>query len=117
MGGSGAAYQQAIAASPESAFLYRDLGSVERQAGQLAEALEHYRKAVELDATDARSLARDRRRSSKRQGDVSARWPRTNGRAAIDPPRCPTRVIARVRARAALAKLPAEYRAIPGDRR
>ena len=52
-----AIYQQAIAASPDSAFLYRDLATVEQQAGQTADALEHYRKAVELDATDARSLA------------------------------------------------------------
>ncbi len=52
-----AAYQQAIAASPESAFLYRDLANVERQAGQLADALEHYRRAVQLDPTDAKSLA------------------------------------------------------------
>ena len=48
-----AAYRQAIAASPESAFLYRDLAIVERQAGQPAEALEHYRSAVQLDPTDA----------------------------------------------------------------
>ena len=52
-----AAYQQAIAASPDSAFLYRELAAVEQKAGEPAAALDHYRKAVELDASDARSWA------------------------------------------------------------
>ena len=52
-----AAYQQAIAASPDSAFLYRELAIVEQRAGQPTEALANFRKAVELDAADARSLA------------------------------------------------------------
>ena len=49
-----AIYRQAITASPDSAFLYRDLAVVEQKAGRTAEALEHYRKAVELDPSDAR---------------------------------------------------------------
>ncbi len=52
-----AAYTQAIAASPESGFLYRELGLVEQKAGQPAVALTHFRKAVEIDPADARSWA------------------------------------------------------------
>jgi tetratricopeptide (TPR) repeat protein len=44
-----AAYRQALAVSPESAFVYRDLGILERKAGQPAVALEHLRRAVAID--------------------------------------------------------------------
>src|SRR5262249_23166349 len=50
------AYTRAIAGSPDSAFLYRELAGLERQAGDADAALEHFRKAVELDAFDAVSL-------------------------------------------------------------
>jgi tetratricopeptide (TPR) repeat protein len=49
------AYQAAIAASPESAFLYRELALVDRKAGDMDAALRHARQAVELDPADARS--------------------------------------------------------------
>ena len=51
------AYTAAIASSPESAFLYRELAAVERQAGDTNAALSHFRKAVELDPGDAGSHA------------------------------------------------------------
>ena len=46
-------FQTAIAGSPDSAFLYRELGAVERQKGDADTALEHFRKASALDPTDA----------------------------------------------------------------
>src|SRR5262245_35217531 len=52
-----AAYAQAIMASPDSAFLYRDLAIVERRAGEQAQAMEHFSKAIALDSSDARSQA------------------------------------------------------------
>ena len=109
-----AAYQQAIAASPESAFLYRELGLVEQQAGQPAEALEHFRRAVQLDAADAKSL------SSiggllDRQGDVMGALAAYERARAIDPAEVPESVVARLREAVRLAKLPAEYRAIPEE--
>jgi tetratricopeptide (TPR) repeat protein len=109
-----AAYQQAIAASPESAFLYRDLAGVERQAGQLADALEHYRRAVQLEATDARSLAAIGEILEK-QGDELGALAAYERAEAIEPDDVPAGAIARLRASVALAKLPAEYRAIPGE--
>src|SRR4029078_12089938 len=36
-----------------SAFLYRELATLERKQGDLGSALIHFRKAVELDASDA----------------------------------------------------------------
>ena len=50
------AYQSAIAASPDSAFLYRELATVEKRAGDLAAALDHAQRAVTLDPGDARAL-------------------------------------------------------------
>ena len=109
-----AAYQQAIAASPESAFLYRDLAGVERQAGQFAEALDHYRRAVQLDLADARSLAAIGEILEK-QGDELGALAAYERAAAIEPADVPAGTIARLRASVALARLPAEYRAIPGE--
>jgi tetratricopeptide (TPR) repeat protein len=48
------AYTAAIAASPQSPFLHRELADVERRANNLASALEHASKAAELEPDDAR---------------------------------------------------------------
>jgi tetratricopeptide (TPR) repeat protein len=48
-----AAYERAIAASPESAFLYRELGVLERRAGNINQGLSRLRRATELDPLDA----------------------------------------------------------------
>jgi tetratricopeptide (TPR) repeat protein len=109
-----AAYLQAIASSPDSAFLYRELASVEQRAGQTIEALEHYRKAVALDPSDARSLAAIGT-ILEGQGDVLGSLEHYERARALDPSEVPEPVVARVRARAALARLPAEYRAIPSS--
>lgn len=109
-----AAYQQAIAASPESAFLYRELAAVEHKAGQADQALEQYRRAVQLDATDARSLAAIAG-ILEAQGDVMGALSAYERAAAIDANEVPGGAIARLRASVALAKLPEEYRAIPGQ--
>jgi tetratricopeptide (TPR) repeat protein len=107
-----ALYQKAIAGSPESAFLYRDLAAVEHKAGQTATALEHYRKAVELDAGDARSHAGIGAILDS-QGDAVAALDAFERARAIDAAEVPDSVINRLRAAVALAKQPAEYRAIP----
>ena len=109
-----AAYQQAIAASPESAFLYRELASVEQRAGDAVAALDHYRKAVELDAGDAKSWAAIGAQLET-DGDVVGALSAYERARAIDLGEVPESVMARVRARAALMKLPPEYRAIPGN--
>ena len=50
------AYESAIAASPESAFLYRELAAVERRGGDTAAALAHAQRAATLDPGDARAF-------------------------------------------------------------
>ena len=50
------AYEQAVAASPESAFLHRELGILERRQGHTDAALGHFRRAAELDPSDAAAL-------------------------------------------------------------
>lgn len=107
-----ALYQKAIAASPDSAFLYRDLAGVEHKAGQTATALEHYRKAVELDAGDAKSLAAIGV-ILEAQGDPVGAMTAYERARAIDPSEVPESTLARLRGAAALAKLPEQYRAIP----
>ncbi|MCA1586737.1 MAG: S-layer homology domain-containing protein [Acidobacteria bacterium] len=107
-----AAYEQAIAASPDSAFLYRDLGVVERRAGRLDVALTQVRKAIELDANDARAhhvLAE----VLDEQGDAAAALVAYKKAHAIDSLEVTAETLARARERAAVARLPAEYRAIP----
>jgi tetratricopeptide (TPR) repeat protein len=48
-------YEEAITASPESPFLYRELAAVLRQQGALDEALPQAARAAELDPTDPRA--------------------------------------------------------------
>lgn len=105
------AYQSAIESSPESAFLYRELGAVERQAGAADLAISHFRKAVELDASDAGSVAQVGELLEGR-GDDAGALDAYNKSLAIEPnDRVETRRDALV-AKAELAKLPEEYRAI-----
>lgn len=105
-------YRQAIAASPESGFLYRDLAAVEQRAGQPASALGHYRKAIEIDPSDARSLA-GIAAILESQGDVVGALSAYERAGAIDPGEVPEGALAHLRAAAAIAKLPPEYRQIP----
>ena len=107
-------YRQAIAASPDSGFLYRDLAAVEQRAGQSVNALEHYRKAVEIESGDARSHA-GIAAILESQGDVLGALAEYERARALDPSEAPENAINRLRAAAALAKLPAEYRAIPSN--
>lgn len=106
-----AAYRTALAGSPDSAFLYRELAGVERRRGNADAALEHLRKAVSLDAADAASLAqigdlledqRDWAGAAKAFADA----------LAVEPSAAVERRLEAVRARADLARLPAEFRAI-----
>jgi len=50
------AYEQVIAASPESAFLYLELATVERSQGNLIEALRHAEDSARLDSQDVEAF-------------------------------------------------------------
>jgi tetratricopeptide (TPR) repeat protein len=109
-----AAYTQAIASSPESGFLYRELGLVEQKAGQPVVALDHFRKAVAIDPADARSWSAIGA-TLELQGDTEGALAAYERAQGIDPNEPLATAIARLRETAALAKLPAEYRAIPAS--
>ena len=109
-----AAYTQAIAASPESAFLYRDLGLVERKAGAQAIALEQFRRAVSLDPQDAVSYAQIGG-ILEEQGDIAAALTAYEKARSIDPDAVAAERIARLREAEALSKMPVEYRSIPSS--
>jgi tetratricopeptide (TPR) repeat protein len=49
------AYERAIAASPDSPFLYRELADVQRRLGNMDAALAQAQKASELEPTDVRT--------------------------------------------------------------
>jgi tetratricopeptide (TPR) repeat protein len=105
------AYATAVAASPDSAFLYRELAAVERQKGNLEAALADYRKAVELDSSDAKSLVQIAE-ILEGAGDFTAAEKAYADALAVEPSEEVEKRLDAVRERLALARLPAEYRAI-----
>ncbi len=106
-----ASYERAIAASPDSAFLYRELGAVEAKAGHDARAIELARKASSLDPGDARAhvLAGDVLFKGSQFEEAVREY---EAARAIEPSAEIDRKLADARDRAELATLPAEYRAI-----
>jgi tetratricopeptide (TPR) repeat protein len=106
-----AAYQRAVAASPDSAFLYRDLAAVERKQGDTDQALQHLRKAVALDPNDARSLVQIGEILEARE-EFDAAATAYEEALAIEPGEAVSARLAGVRERAATARLPEEFRQI-----
>jgi tetratricopeptide (TPR) repeat protein len=105
------AYSRAIEASPESAFLYRDLGAIELKHGDRLAALEHLRRAVALDPTDGRSIGQIGE-ILEAQDDLAGAQDAYTRAMALDPSPAWKDGVERIRSRMDLAKLPAEYRAI-----
>jgi tetratricopeptide (TPR) repeat protein len=112
--GARAAFERALAMSPSSAVILRGLADAELAAGALDAALTHARAAVALDAADAESFAM--------LGDVLVAQGQSSdafdafAKAFQLDPRPAWRVrIDALRAGAAAAELPAEYRAIPAS--
>src|SRR5262245_14939780 len=103
------AYTTALARSPDSPFLYRELAAVERQQGKEDLALEHFRKAVELDSADARSLTQIGEILEGR-GDLEGALRSYTQAMTVEASADLDRKIDDVRSRLALARLPAEYR-------
>ena len=106
-----AAYERAIAASPESGFLYRELAAVEQQRGNVDEALAHARKAIELDRNDAAAHAIAGAVLEGR-GEFAAAAAEFDTAAAIEESAAYRARAAELRRKADEAALPAEYQAI-----
>lgn len=105
------AYDRAIAASPDSSFLYRELGVVEHRQGNGDRALEHFQKAIALDGSDAAALIQAGAVLEERQ-DFEGALTNYRKAAEIEPSADVNARIAAVSARAREARLPAEFRAI-----
>jgi tetratricopeptide (TPR) repeat protein len=105
-------YGAAIVASPDSPFLYRELGLVETRRGDTAAALEHFRRAIALEPSDAASLGQIAV-ITEASGDLTEALRLYDESLAIESNADLTRRRDAVRERIELAKLPDEYRAIP----
>ena len=106
-----AGYERAIAASPDSGLLYRELAGVERKHDQPDKALEHLRKAVALDPSDAKALVQVGEILEER-GDVAGAVDAYAKAVAAEPGEETRAHLARARGRADLAKLPEQYKNI-----
>ncbi len=106
------AYERALRTSPDSALLHRELALAEREVGRLDSALAHARRAVDLDAGDARAYVTlgDVYAARREFLEAVVAFERAD---AIEPTEAVKERIAEARERAESARLPAEYRAIP----
>ncbi|MGE3841987.1 MAG: S-layer homology domain-containing protein [Vicinamibacterales bacterium] len=109
-------YEAALKASPESAFLLRDLARVELRANRVDEALAHATKASTLDPADAGAQA-VLANIYEMRGQTELAIAAFERLQALDPTDATASRLAGLRLRAALARLPAEYQAIPQNDR
>jgi tetratricopeptide (TPR) repeat protein len=105
------AYERAIAASPESPFLYRELADVVRRHGDLDAALQHVQKAAQLDPTDARAnvMMGEILEAKKDPLNAIAAY---EAALALEKTEAVERKIESLREALALAAMPAEFHAI-----
>jgi len=106
-------YAAAIAWSPDTAFLYRDLGAVELRRKNLPGAEQAFQKALALDPTDPRAfsgLATVLEERGNPDGAISA----LERAYALEPTDAIRQRIERLRERGQARGLPPEYAAIPG---
>lgn len=108
------AYERALQASPDSAFLYRELGLVERKQGSAEAALGRFRRAAELDSGDAVPLVQIGELLEERQ-DFAGAEAAYRRAADIEPSTDLSARMAAVMEKARDARLPAQVRAIAGS--
>jgi tetratricopeptide (TPR) repeat protein len=111
-GDARAAYARALAATPDSAFLHRELGMLERQDGNADAALEHFRRATELDPADTVSHVQLGELLEARQDFAGAEAAYRRAAASEPSPALAARIAA-VAEKGRESRLPMEFRAIP----
>jgi tetratricopeptide (TPR) repeat protein len=104
------AYGRALAASPESAFLHRELGLLERKAGRAEQALQELNRAADLDPSDAASLVQIGELLDERR-DFPGAEAAYRRAADIEPTPDLSARIAATAKKAREARLPAEFAA------
>jgi tetratricopeptide (TPR) repeat protein len=107
-------YAAAIALSPDTAFLYRDLGAVELRRKRPAEAESAFRKAVTLDPSDARAHA-GLASALEERGNVDGALAALERAYALEPTEALKTRIDRLRERDQASGLPPEFAAIPAQ--
>jgi tetratricopeptide (TPR) repeat protein len=105
------AYANAIASSPESAFLYRELAGVEARRGETDAALADLRKALALEPADAGSIVQVGDLLAAR-GDFDGAERSYAEALSLEASDAVEGKLEALRARVEVARLPAEYRAI-----
>ena len=105
------AYAAALAASPQSPFLHRELADVERRAGRLEAAVEHASRAVELEPEEPRSHV-ILGEVLEAQGELARAADRFDAALALQPDDELRARVETLRSRAAFEAMPPEYREI-----
>ena len=108
---AGRLYEQAIAASPDSPFLYREAADVSRRQGNLDAALRQAQKASELDPTDARAQVLTGEIYEAQQ-DTAKAVAAYDAALALEPNEAVEGKVEALREAMALAALPAEFQSI-----
>jgi tetratricopeptide (TPR) repeat protein len=104
------AYGRALTASPDSPFLHRELGLLDRKTGRPDQALEEFKRAAALDSSDSLSLIQIGELLDER-GDYAGAEAAYRQAADLEPsPELSARLAAATK-NAREAKLPAEFRA------
>jgi len=105
------AYQSAIAASPDSAFLHRELAAVERRAGDTDAAIAQARQAATLDPSDTRALTlvAEIYEGAQQWTQAADAYAAVN---AVEPSDAVAAKIDQMRQKAALEAMPPEFKAI-----
>lgn len=105
------AYLAALAASPDSAVLYRELATVERNAGLNAEAGVHLERAKELDPGD-RATYVQLGELQEDSGDTDAAIASYQAALKLEPSADVEAKLARARERDDLSRLPDEFKTL-----
>ena len=104
-------YERTIAASPDSPFLYRELAIVEKREGNLASAFDHAQKAATLNPTEPRNFVTIGE-IYEAQSDYAKAVDAYSTALALEPNEAIESKLDELRARAAFAAMPPEYRSI-----
>jgi tetratricopeptide (TPR) repeat protein len=104
-------YESAIAGSPDSEFLYRELASVEHRSGDEAPALASAQKATQMDPSDVRALTVIAQvyEAQKAWTDAADAYAAVN---ALEPSDATAAKIDTMRENAAFDAMPEDYRQI-----
>jgi len=105
-------YAAALALSPDTAFLHRDLGLVELRRKNLPGAERHLRKALALDPADISALT-GLGDALERQGNLEGAISTLERAYAIEPSDALKQHLGRLRERAQTSGMPPEYADIP----